>query len=160
MTAPAGTLEEAIGAFVSLPPFSLPAGYDGSGAKHPAHAYQQAWALIEASAPLKAIEILDPAVEAEPESTSLRTLRAWAYFKSAQLQRAEDDLVVLVEQAPTDLWARFALGRVLERQSRYADALPHLRLAAVMSGDAEHEASVLRVERRLAEVTGSYDALR
>jgi tetratricopeptide (TPR) repeat protein len=160
MTAPAGTLDEAIGAFVSLPPFSLPTGYDGSGAKHPADAYQQAWALIEASAPLKAIEILDPAVEAQPESTSLRTLRAWAYFKSAQLQRAEDDLVVLVERAPTDLWARFALGRVLERQSRYADALPHLRLAAVMSGDAEHEASVLRVERRLAEVTGSYDALR
>ncbi len=52
------------------------------------------------------------------------------------------------------MWARFALGRVLERQSRYADALPHLRLAAVMSGDAEHEAGVLRVERRLAETVG------
>ena len=51
------------------------------------------------------------------------------------------------------------LGRALERQSRYADALPHLRLAAAMSGDAEHEASVLRVERRLAESSGSYDAL-
>jgi hypothetical protein len=48
---------------------------------------------------------------------------------------------------------------VLERQSRYADALPHLRLAAVMSGDAEHEAAVLRVERRLAEVDGSYETL-
>ena len=95
-----------------------------------------------------------------PASASLRTLRAWAYFKSAQLQRAEADLVVLVETSPTDVWARFALGRVLERQSRYADALPHLRLAAVMSGDAEHEAGVLRVERRLAERSGSLDDLR
>jgi tetratricopeptide (TPR) repeat protein len=144
---------------VSLPPFSLPASYD-DGAKHPADAYQQAWTLIEASAPLKAIEILDPAIEAEPASASLRTLRAWAYFKSAQLQRAEADLVVLVEESPTDVWARFALGRVLERQSKYADALPHLRLAAVMSGDAEHEAGVLRVERRLAERQGSLENLR
>jgi tetratricopeptide (TPR) repeat protein len=144
---------------VSLPPFSLPACYD-DGAKHPADAYQQAWTLIEASAPLKAIEILDPAIEAEPASASLRTLRAWAYFKSAQLQRAEADLVVLVEESPTDVWARFALGRVLERQSKYADALPHLRLAAVMSGDAEHEAGVLRVERRLAERQGSLENLR
>lgn len=140
---------------MSLPPFELPP----DGSKHPADAYQQAWGLIEASAPLKAIEILDPALEAEPTSSSLRTLRAWAYFKSAQLQRAEADLVTLVDESPTDVWARFALGRVLERQSRYADALPHLRLAAAMSGDAEHESSVLRVERRLAESSGSYDAL-
>jgi tetratricopeptide (TPR) repeat protein len=155
-----GTFDVAIGAPVSLPPFSLPADYTATGAKHPADAYQQAWGLIEASAPLKAIEILDPAIELEPTSTSLRTLRAWAYFKSAQLRRAETDLHVLVEESPTDVWARFALGRVLERQSRYADALPHLRLAAVMSGDAEHEATVLRVERRLAEVKGSLDSLR
>lgn len=146
---------------MSLPPFSLSTSYASSpGEKHPADAYQQAWALIEASAPLKAIEILDPAIEAEPASASLRTLRAWAYFKSAQLQRAEADLVLLVETSPTDVWARFALGRVLERQSKYADALPHLRLAAVMSGDAEHEAGVLRVERRLAERSGSLDDLR
>ena len=140
---------------MSLPPFSL-----SGGAKHPADAYQQAWSLIEASSPVKAIEVLDPAIEAEPSSTSLRTLRAWAYFKSAQLHRAEADLLVLVEESPTDVWARFALGRVLERQSKYADALPHLRLAAVMSGDVEHEATLLRVERRLAEADGSYDSLR
>ena len=86
-------------------------------------------------------------------------MEAWAYFKSAQLGRAEADLTRLVERNPTDVWARFALGRVLERQSRYADALPHMRLAAVMSGDAEHEAGVLRVERRLAETDGTLDDL-
>jgi len=139
---------------VSLPPFQLP-----TASNHPADAYQQAWKLIECSAPLEAIKILDPAVAVEPTSTSLRTLRAWSYFKSAQLQRAEADLEVLVEESPTDVWARFALGRVLERQSRYADALPHLRLAAVMSGDAEHEVAVLRVERRLAESAGRLDDL-
>jgi predicted Zn-dependent protease len=127
---------------------------------HPADAYHEAWRLLEDRAPRDAIEILDPALEKEPGSSSLRTLRAWAYFQSAQLTRAEADLSLLVDECPTDVWARFALGRVLERQSKYADALPHLRLAAVMSGDAEHEAGVLRVERRLAESPGgSYDDL-
>ena len=128
---------------------------------HPADVYHRAWELLQDRSPKQAIEILDPAIESEPASTSLRTLRAWAYFQSAQLGKAETELAVLVEECPSDVWARFALGRVLERQSRYADALPHLRLAAVMSGDPEHEAGVLRVERRMAESGGSsYDDLR
>jgi tetratricopeptide (TPR) repeat protein len=128
---------------------------------HPVEAYRRAWQLLEEQDPRGAIALLDPAIAAEPFSTSLRTLRAWAYFQSAQLERAEAELERLVERCPTDVWARFALGRVLERQSRYADALPHLRLAAVMSGDAEHEVGVLRVERRLAESgAASYDDLR
>ena len=130
-------------------------------ANHPADAYHRAWELLQDRSPRQAIEILDPAIETEPESTSLRTLRAWAYFQSAQLGKAEVELAELVEECPADVWARFALGRVLERQSRYADALPHMRLAAVMSGDPEHEAGVLRVERRIAESGGSsYDDLR
>ena len=127
---------------------------------HPADAYHEAWRLLEERQPQQALALLDPAIEAEPDSASLRTLRAWAYFQSAQLGRAEAELSALVDDCPTDVWARFALGRVLERQSKYADALPHLRLAAVMSGDAEHEAGVLRVERRLVETgAGSLEDL-
>jgi predicted Zn-dependent protease len=130
-------------------------------ANHPADVYHRAWELLEDRAPAQAIEILDPAIDAEPESTSLRTLRAWAYFQSAQLGKAEGELRLLVEECPSDVWARFALARVLERQSRYADALPHMRLAAVMSADPEHEAGVLRVERLMAESgTSTYDDLR
>ena len=126
----------------------------------PAYVYDEAWRLLEERAPREAIELLNPALEASPSSSGLRTLRAWAYFQSAQLRKAESDLVLLVDGCPTDLWARFALGRVLERQSKYGEALPHMRLAAAMSGDPEHEAGVLRVERRLAEVGGrSYDDL-
>jgi predicted Zn-dependent protease len=126
---------------------------------HPDDAYHHALELLEEPDPRGAISLLDPAIEAEPHSTGLRTLRAWAYFQSAQLCRAEDELTNLVEECPTDLWARYALGRVLERQSKFTAALPHMRLAAVMSGDPEHEAGMLRVERRLAEKVGSYDDL-
>ena len=122
--------------------------------------YHEAWRLLEDRQPRDAIAVLDPAVEQEPDSTSLRTLRAWAYFQSAHLDGAESDLRMIVEERPTDVWARFALGRTLERKSLLQDALPHLRLAAVMSGDPEHETAVLRVERRLAERGDkSYDDL-
>ena len=114
---------------------------------HPADAYHQAWRLLEDREPQQAIELLDPAIASEPGSTSLRTLRAWAYFQAAQLTKAETELNHLVEERPTDVWARFALARALERQSRYDEALPHMRLAAAMSGDPEHEAGALRVER-------------
>jgi predicted Zn-dependent protease len=120
----------------------------------PAEAYHRAWRLLEDRSPREALTVLAPALEREPGSTSLRTLRAWAYFQSAQLARAESDLAGLVEDCPTDVWARFALGRVLERQSRYAEALPHMRLAAVMSGDPEHEAGVLRLERLAGRLKG------
>ncbi len=94
---------------------------------------------------------VEPALTEDPGNTGLRSLRAWAFLQRAQLQRAEEDLRVLVEDAPDDVWARHALGRSLERQHRLEEALPHLRLAAAMSGEVDHEVAVLRVERRLVE---------
>ena len=54
---------------------------------------------------------------------------ARAYFGSAQLTRAEDALVRLVHLAPANGWARRALARTLERQSRHDEAVPHHRMA-------------------------------
>lgn len=113
-------------------------------------AYRVAYDLLTRRAAGEALEVLEPALEAEPENTGLRVLRAWAFLIRVQLERAEAELTQLAEERPDDDWIRFALGRSLERQSRYAEALPHLRLAAAMSGDPEHELAVLRVER-LAE---------
>jgi Flp pilus assembly protein TadD len=121
------------------------------GQHAPESAYGTAYDLLSRRAPREALAVLEPALEAEPGNTGLRLLRAWAYLMRAQLRKAEAELAAVVEQYPDDVWARHALGRSLERQSRLADALPHLRLAAVMSGDPEHELAVLRVERLLAE---------
>lgn len=115
----------------------------------PVARFHQARQLLEDSQPREALDLLEPALREEPRSVSLRTLLAWGYFLTAQLQHAESELRVLVEDAPTDVWARFALGRTLERQNRLAEALPHLRMAAAMSGDPEHDVAVLRVERLL-----------
>jgi tetratricopeptide (TPR) repeat protein len=110
-------------------------------------AYRVAFDLLGRRHAFEALEVLEPALAADPANTGLRTLRAWAYLIRVQLAKAEAELQELAEENPGDDWVRFALGRALERQSRYDEALPHLRLAAAMSGDPEHELAVLRVER-------------
>jgi tetratricopeptide (TPR) repeat protein len=119
------------------------------GQAAPEAAYRTAFDLLSRRAPAEALEVIEPALADEPDNTGLRTLRAWAFLMRAQLQRAEGELEWLVEQNPSDDWAQHALGRCLERQSRYAEALPHLRLAAAMSGDPDHGLAALRVERLL-----------
>jgi len=115
----------------------------------PESAYRTAHDLLSRRFPREALGLIEPALADEPGNTGLRTLLAWAHLQRAQLQRAEEVLRGLVEEDPSDVWAQHALGRALERQSRYAEALPHLRLAAVMSGDYDHEAAVFRVQSLL-----------
>ncbi|MFW6775395.1 tetratricopeptide repeat protein [Nocardioides sp. CPCC 205120] len=129
-------------------------------AADPAGAHRTAYDLLARRAPKEALDVLEPALEVDPGNYGLRSLRAWAYLLRAQLQRADTELRGLADENPSDDWVRHALARSLERQSRYADALPHARLAAAMTGDPEHETTVLRIERRLAERTGTLDQLR
>ena len=114
--------------------------------------YQAIRELLENRQPREALAMLEPLIADEPGNLSLRVLRAWGLFARAALGPAEQELRHIVEADPSDVWARFTLGRTLERQSRLAEALPHLRLAFAMSGDLEHEVAVLRVERSLGRL--------
>lgn len=125
--------------------------FPGTTREH-ASAYRIAHDLLARNAPREALEVLEPALAEEPTNRGLRSLRAWAHFQRAQLLKATVELTALVEEDPTDTWSRHTLGRTLERQAKYDDALPHLRLAAVMTGDPEHEYDVLRVERSAGRV--------
>ena len=79
--------------------------------------------------PIEAARLLEPLVEVEPANEAALELLARAYFGSAQLTRAEDALTRLVEMAPASGWARRALARTLERQSRPGEAVAHHRVA-------------------------------
>jgi Flp pilus assembly protein TadD len=91
--------------------------------------YLRADLYLAMGQPIEAARILAAVVEAEPENQAALELLARAYFDSAQLGRAEDALSRLVALAPTNGWARRALARTLERQSRAEEASPHHRVA-------------------------------
>ncbi|MEJ8638844.1 tetratricopeptide repeat protein [Streptomyces sp. NPDC006475] len=84
---------------------------------------------------LTAARILRGLVAEEPRQIAQRLLLARSYYHSAQLQRAETELRAVLELNPVEHYARLMLGRALERQGRPADAAPHLRMAAAMSGE-------------------------
>ncbi|MCW2703913.1 MAG: hypothetical protein JWQ37_1908 [Blastococcus sp.] len=85
--------------------------------------------------PTEAARILQPVVAAEPANEAAVELLARSYFGSAQLAKAEEALSRLVELAPANGWARRALARTLERQSRHAEATLHHRMADALGAD-------------------------
>jgi Flp pilus assembly protein TadD len=91
--------------------------------------YLRADLFLNLGQPTEAARILTAVVEAEPANEAALELLARAYFASAQLHRAEEALARLVELAPANGWARRALARTLERQSRHDEAAPHHRMA-------------------------------
>ncbi|MBD0707047.1 MULTISPECIES: tetratricopeptide repeat protein [unclassified Streptomyces] len=82
-----------------------------------------------------AVRILRGLVAEHPEQTAQRLLLARAYYHSAQLSRAETELLAILERDPVEHYARLMLGRTLERLGRKDEAAPHLRLAAAMAGE-------------------------
>jgi Flp pilus assembly protein TadD len=91
--------------------------------------YLRADLFLAMSQPIEAARVLESVIAAEPENQAALELLARSYFGSAQLSRAEEALTRLVELAPADAWARRALARTLERQSRTAEAAVHHRVA-------------------------------
>nr|MDT0662509.1 tetratricopeptide repeat protein [Micromonospora sp. DSM 115978] len=112
--------------------------------------YRRAIMFFEAGDPSGAVRLLEPIVEAEPDNSSVRQLLARAYFQSAQLGRAEEQLRALVDRDPSDHYAHHVLGRTLERLNRPADALRHLRIAVAMRAENDDYLTALRrVESRV-----------
>ena len=91
--------------------------------------YLRADLFLAMGQPVEAARVLAAVVEAEPDNQAALELLARSYFGSAQLGRAEEALTRLVGLAPANGWARRALARTLERQSRTADAAVHHRVA-------------------------------
>ena len=91
--------------------------------------YLRADLFVAMGQPAEAARLLESVVAAEPDNAAAVELLARSYFGSAQLARAEEALLRLIELAPTNGWARRALARTLERQSRAAEALRHHRVA-------------------------------
>ncbi|MCT2583045.1 tetratricopeptide repeat protein [Actinophytocola gossypii] len=119
-------------------------------APDPLEAFRRAEALVAQRRPLDALAALRPALDAEPDSPSVQLLAGRAYLGSAQLRRAEQAFLRVLELDPTDHYARFALGKALQRQSRMTEAQTQLRLAVAMRPLPEYQEALGEVSARIA----------
>jgi Flp pilus assembly protein TadD len=110
-------------------------------------AYRAAAVLYDAGDAVGAARELEPLVADEAAAKSVLELAGRAYFRSAQLARAESAFARLVEREPTNTYARFALGRTLERQSRRDEAAACYRIAAAMDPKNDYVEALDRVNK-------------
>ncbi|MFF4486190.1 tetratricopeptide repeat protein [Streptomyces sp. NPDC001544] len=112
---------------------------EGAGVPHEettAERWERARLLFEAKDYIGAAKLLAAVVEEVPEQTGPRLLLARAYYHSAQLRRAEEQLRDIVERNPVEHYAHLMLGRTLQRQGRKDEADTWLRMAAAFSGES------------------------
>ncbi|MCX4613974.1 tetratricopeptide repeat protein [Streptomyces mirabilis] len=102
-----------------------------------AERWERAQLFFDAKDYAGAARVLGGFVDEVPEQTGPRLLLARAYYHSAQLRRAENELRALVERDPVEHYARLMLGRTLQRQGRHDEAESHLRIASALAGDFE-----------------------
>jgi Flp pilus assembly protein TadD len=112
--------------------------------------FRRAEMLIARSRPLDALQALLPVLEGCPDDASVQLLAGRAYLNSAQLARAERAFVRVLELDPADHYARFALGKALQRQGRLPEARTQLRMAAAMDPRPEYQEALGEVRARMA----------
>ncbi|MGH3978747.1 MAG: tetratricopeptide repeat protein [Pseudonocardiaceae bacterium] len=112
--------------------------------------YRLAESLVSERRPLEALRELAPVLDVEPDAKSVQLLAGRAYLQSAQLHRAEEAFLRVLEQDPSDHYARFVLGRTLLRQSRLEEARAQLAMAAAMHPTPGYQEALNEVRMRLA----------
>lgn len=112
--------------------------------------FRKAESLLADRRPLAALDTLAPVLDAEPDKPSVQLLAGRAYFQSAQLALAEQAFRRVLEHDPSDHYARFVLGRTLQRQGRLDEALTQLRMAAAMDPRPEYQEALGEVKARIA----------
>lgn len=90
---------------------------------------------------------LEQAKRREPEKESIREALGIAYFRIRRWQEAEAEFRKLLELSPVNDYAHYALGRVLEKQGRQAEANGHYKLASSLRPTSEqYRARILDIE--------------
>lgn len=123
---------------------------EGEGAAGTFESFRRAEELMAQRRPLDAVQALLPVLAARPDSASVQLLAGRAFLDSAQLRRAEAAFTRVLEIDPADHYARFALGKALQRQGRLTESLAQLRMASVMDPRPEYQEALGEVRARIA----------
>jgi Flp pilus assembly protein TadD len=112
--------------------------------------FRKAEALMAQRRPLDALRELQPVLAEAGEAPSVQLLAGRAYLGSAQLNRAEEAFRKVLDLDPSDHYARFALGKTLQRLGRLTEALAQLRMAVAMNPSPEYQEALGEVKARMA----------
>jgi Flp pilus assembly protein TadD len=86
---------------------------------------------------------LEKAKAREPEKASIREALGIAYFRIKRYAEAEAEFRKMLELAPVDDYAHYALGRCLEKLGRQAEANGHYKLASSLRpGSHDYESRI------------------
>ena len=106
--------------------------------------FQQGRAHLKSGMPAQATVALEKAKKREPDKASIREALGIAYFRIRRWDEAEAEFRALLELSPTNDYAHYALGRVLEKQGRVHEANGHYKLANSLSPGTPHYESRIR----------------
>jgi Flp pilus assembly protein TadD len=95
---------------------------------------------LRSGRPAQATVSLEKAKRAEPNSRSIREALGIAYFRLHRWEDAEEEFRAMLELAPVDDYAHYALGRCLEKQGRSHEANGHYKLARSLRPGSEQYA--------------------
>jgi Flp pilus assembly protein TadD len=86
---------------------------------------------------------LEKAKAREPDKASIREALGIAYFRIRRYIEAETEFRKMLELAPVDDYAHYALGRCLEKLGREAEANGHYKLASSLRpGESAYESRI------------------
>jgi len=112
--------------------------------------YRQGLERLERGDGAAAAEVLEQAVEQEPEKASLHETLGRAYFRAGRVARAREQFERALALDPTDDYANFGVGRCYEREGRLAAAAKHYKLALALSPRDDYQRALARVREREA----------
>ena len=106
--------------------------------------FKQGCDHLERGMAAQATVSLEKAKRLEPDKASIRERLGIAYFRIHRYDEAEAEFRAMLELAPADDYAHYALGRCLEKQGKAAEANGHYKLASSLRPASEHYASRIK----------------
>jgi Flp pilus assembly protein TadD len=106
--------------------------------------FQQGRAHLRQGMPAQATVALEKAKRREPDKASIREALGLAYYRLGRFDEAEVEFRACLEIQPTDDYAHYVLGRILEKRGEAIEANRHYKLASSLSPGTEHYASRIR----------------
>src|SRR3954452_18472383 len=106
--------------------------------------FQQGRTHLKKGRAAQATVALEKAKRREPEKASIREALRIAYFRIQRYAGAESEFRKMLELAPVDDYAHYALGRCLEKQGREHEPNGHYKLASSLRRSEAAYASRIR----------------